>query len=242
MGEIDTAAERRLKHEADCATWRTLPAPMAVELRSVAKRLREIAKAIFQSGKWNTPFVKGECATIAPLVIGWFTRAVGWDDKEQRRLFETICSLLGRLGAGQAVESAIERLTSLAGDVDALAATLDPQPVTFEIVDEQKIATEGVTKPMAPKTEGAISQGVFVYNGKRVENIPPAPWRLLEFMEGRIEGDTEEAYRYAIKDHAKESTSQAIKSLLTKANAALEEVTYPKHLSKVRGLEKLIWA
>ena len=94
----------------------------------------------------------------------------------------------------------------------------------------------------ALKTEGAVSQGVFVYNGNRVENIPPAPWRLLEFMESKSEADSEEAYRYAIKDHAKESTSSAIKSLLTKANAALEEVTYPKNLSKVRGLEKLIWS
>ena len=144
-----------------------------------------------------------------------------------------------------------EGLSPLIGPVDLhVMVEYIARETTKEVRRQLKL--NGIDDPFAPtsppvvtgplKTEGAVSQGVFAYKGKRAENIPPAPWRLLEFMEGRIESDTEEAYRYAIKDHAKESTSSAIKSLLSKANAALAEVTYPKNLSKVRGLEKLIWS
>lgn len=130
MGGIATATEREAQLEAEREARRALPAPTAVELRDLAKRLRVIAKAIFQSGKLDIPFVKNEFATIfSPLVVGWYTRAIGWDDEEQKRLFEAVASLV-KLRSGVAVDSPVERLTSIADDCDALATTLYPQPVT----------------------------------------------------------------------------------------------------------------
>ena len=91
------------------------------------------------------------------------------------------------------------------------------------------------------KSEGAVSLGVFTYNGKREENIPPAPWRLLEFMENKSEADIEEAYQHAIDEHDKDSTPGAIKGMLFKANQVLLAVTHPKQLSKARGVNKIVW-
>lgn len=123
--------------DAEREAQRARPAPTANELRVLAKRLRAVAKAIFQSGKLDIPFVKGECAAIPhPLVTGWYTRANAWDDKEQKRLFGTICSLLAKMYSGQAAESPTERLESLATDVDALAVTLEWPNES----DQQKIA------------------------------------------------------------------------------------------------------
>ncbi len=94
-----------------------------------------------------------------------------------------------------------------------------------------------------PATEGAVSQGVFIYNKKRAENSPPAPWRLLQFMEDKTEADIDEAYEHAIDEHdAENATSGAIKGLLNKANNALLTVSYPKALSKPRGVRKIVWS
>lgn len=104
--------------------------------------------------------------------------------------------------------------------------------------------TTALTKTEAAKakTEGAVSQGVFVYNGKQTDSIEPAPWGLLQFMEDKDEADIDEAYRHAIGDHAKDPTSSAIKSMLSKANNALLIVNHPKRLSKVKRVPKIIWA
>jgi len=107
------------------------------------------------------------------------------------------------------------------------------------------VAPSSGAKPVdaakASKTEGAVSQGVFVYNGKRAENIQPAPWRLLEFMEDKSEAGSEEAYQHAIDEHDKDSTPGAIKGMIFKANQALLEVTHPKQLSKAKGVNKIVW-
>ena len=100
---------------------------------------------------------------------------------------------------------------------------------------------EAASTATPTKTEGAVSQGVFAYNGKREENIPPAPWRLLEFMENKSEADIEEAYQHAIDEHDKDSTPGAIKGMIFKANQVLLAVTHPKQLSKARGVNKIVW-
>ena len=227
------------EHDLHSEEQRSRPGPTAAELRELAERLRAIAKAIFQNGKLDIPFVKNEFATIfSPLVAGWYTRANALHDEEQKRLFEAVASLV-KLRSGVAVDSPVERLKSIADDCDALAATLDPQPVTVEADGDSKPV---VVLGLPPQiTEGAVSQGVFVYNGKRAENIPPAPWRLLEFMGNKSESDCEEAYQYAINEHDKDSTPGAINGMIFKANQALLEVQYPKQLSKPKNVRKIVW-
>ena len=114
-------------------------------------------------------------------------------------------------------------------------------PATVEADGDRKAAAEGGKESEKLKTEGAVSQGVFVYKGKRAENIQPTPWRLLEFMEAKNESDSEEAYQYAIDEHDKDSTPGAIKGMIFKANQALLEVQHPKQLSKPKGVRKIVW-
>ena len=122
---------------------------------------------------------------------------------------------------------------------DELAERIDAE-WSLALTGVEAVAPDDNSKK-APKTEGAVSQGVFVYNGNRAENISPAPWRLLEFMEAKSESDCEEAYQYAIDEHDKDSTPGAIKGMLFKANQALLEVQHPKQLSKPKGVRKIIW-
>ena len=214
----------------------------ADELRDLAKLLRGLDKEIFQGGQ-NTPFVSAEAERIRhPIVYGWYDPlpGLGRREHEQQRLFDKVGGLLGEI-ASRTADSPRERLKSLATDVDELVAKIDPQSATVELDGDPKFATEVGAKPKAPKTEGAVSQGVFVYNGERAENIPPAPWRLLEFMEAKSESDSEEAYQYAIDEHDKDSTPGAIKAMLFKANQALLEVRHPKQLSKPKGVRKIVW-
>lgn len=89
---------------------------------------------------------------------------------------------------------------------------------------------------------GPTSRGVFEYNGKRAESIQKAPWRLIEFMFSKQSCDAEEAYRYAIDDSQKSSSEAAIKAMLYKANLALEEVRYPRLLSKLRDERVIAWS
>lgn len=156
----------------DAAEQRARPAPTATELRSLADRLRKLAKAIFQSGKWDTPFVKVECATIPhPLVTGWFTRANARQDKEQKRLFETVCSLLGKIYSGGVIESPHERLESLASDVEELAATIEPWSETAATVGDSVSVTtktpDGEQQPsltwqvVLPKAESYVQRNGF---------------------------------------------------------------------------------
>lgn len=94
----------------------------------------------------------------------------------------------------------------------------------------------------AAAAKATISQGVFAYNGKTTDCIEPAPWRLLEFMDGKSEADLTEAYHYAIKDAEKDWTDSAIKSMVRQANAALEAVNHPLRLSKPKNVNKIVWA
>lgn len=109
--------------------------------------------------------------------------------------------------------------------------------------DNTQPATGAVTQvpPPPKKVEGTVLQGVFVYKENRAEHIEPAPWRLLEFMEDIEEADSEEAYHYAIDDKEKDSTPRAINTMVSKANAALTAVTYPRVLTKVKGVRKIMW-
>lgn len=119
----------------------------------------------------------------------------------------------------------------------AFKQTGSPSPVA-----PMTTAIEPTGQPVAEKTEGTVSQGVFAYKGKRAEDIQPAPWRLLEFMEGVSEADVDEAYRHAIRDDEKECTESAIKSMVREANAALEAVVHPKRLSKSKNVRHIIWS
>ena len=141
--------------------------------------------------------------------------------------------LLGRIGADVNTLLAFKRGELEPWEVIRLAAgsnSTDGRPVGSAPPDDGK------------HTKATISQGVFVYNGERTENIEPAPWRLLDFMEGKIEADLEKAYRHAINDNQKDWTDSAIKSMICKANAALEAVNYPARLSKPKNVSKIIWA
>lgn len=89
-------------------------------------------------------------------------------------------------------------------------------------------------------SEGPTVQGRFEYRGK-VGECQAQPWRLLEFMWGKQEADPQEAYRYAHDDHAKTGTESAIKTMVRKANIALEGACYPKRLSKPKNVRKIVW-
>lgn len=151
---------------------------------------------------------------------------------------------LAHPGGGSPYQSKVHITGWLQNDGSVSNWTWDREALADRIDAEWSLALKGIERNFAtppPKTEGAVSQGVFVYNGERAENIPPAPWRLLEFMESKSESDAEEAYQYAIDEHDKDSTPGAIKAMLFKANQALLEVRHPKQLSKPKGVRKIVW-
>lgn len=133
--------------DAERQAQRARPAPTANELRELAMRLRKLANDILQ-GEIDDRFAKSDAGRIPnPLVTGWYTRAVYWEDNEQQRLFHTICQLLGQIHLGRA-ELPIERLKSLAASVDGLASTLEPTSATAEAAERG-----GTKKPPRPPTK-----------------------------------------------------------------------------------------
>ena len=152
-------------------------------------------------------------------------------------------------------EWTVPKYRRLFNDLDTLQAhfqdagkeVIAPATITEAANDLGGRILEAMTVASTPAdggkpTKATISQGAFVYNGKTVDCIQPAPWRLLNFMEGKTEADLEEAYRHAINDNQKDSTDSAIKSMVRKANAALEAVSHPSRLSKPKNVSKIVWA
>ncbi len=165
---------------------------------------------------------------LAELVVIAVTEARIWD---------------GRGIAEEARQAEINELrrTLESIDLEYLATRLDGE--ASRLIERRGLKPQlSNATPEAPtKSEGAVSQGMFVYNGTKTDGIEPAPWRLLQFMEGKNESDIDEAYHYAINDDEKDWTDSAIKSIVRKANAALEAVSHPSGLSKPRNVSKIVW-
>ena len=167
-----------------------------------------------------------------------------WQSAVQTCLSRCGCAEDDLRGIAEQRENVVKQLSeSIAAKRKALIEQVKVAPIAPAL--PSLVAPKGEGTPgnaaKASKTEGAVSQGVFVHNGKRTDNIEPVPWGLLQFMEDKVEADIDEAYRHAIGDQARDSTPSAIKSMLSKANTALVLVSHPKHLSKVRRVPKIIW-
>ena len=178
---------------------------------------------------------------LSPLALSLASRKLRWAtcvfDMALRKLpgmTAADMTYLGEVKPGACWHTTLKNV--MAASVEFIDRLLTATPATTNAKPE-------AASPEAPaKTEGAVSQGVFVYNGKRARDIPPAPWRLLKFMEDKPEADIDEAYEHAKDEHDGEvASTAAIKGLLNKANNALLTVSYPKTLSKPRGVRKIVW-
>ncbi|MFM9966128.1 MAG: hypothetical protein ACKV2Q_33535 [Planctomycetaceae bacterium] len=186
----------------DREAQRARPAPTTNELQDLAKRLRKLAKGIFQNGVKTDSHTKSEVGRMLdPLQIqGWHSRAVVWQDVEQQRLFRAVACLLSEIFR-KCADSPVERLQSVATDVDALAATLEPQrdgPPKHKLsVDPTacKANLDGHEMPLKPNQAKALDLLIrnekpymsLADNGLRsrdIDKLPPALKELVETQPG----------------------------------------------------------